>query len=267
MTTMGGVVTRRVRVEAGVRGERVLRLAGLRGLVPGYAQWSWGQRERGLILLGTYVAAMGGSAFAWGTLVGIGLMVYAFAIHAVSTVDAFDQSAFTGAGRGARVVSVWAGLALVFYGPLLAVATMLAWPGLRGGANLDGYLVNCWAYRGAEPKREEWVWYQSSPLGEPRVGRVVAGRGQEVAWSNHTLRVDGKETRVESPFRSLAQPTHLSYRVPEGYVLVDPPIDGQEVSQRPPDGLTIVAREQIFGRAWARFYPLGERALLDLRAN
>ena len=53
----------------------------------------------------------------------------------------------------------------------------------------------------------------------------------------------------------------MIYRVPEGHVLVEP--DGGLSRRRSTDGLMIVEREQIVGRAWARLYPVGERRLLD----
>jgi hypothetical protein len=53
----------------------------------------------------------------------------------------------------------------------------------------------------------------------------------------------------------------MAYRVPEGHVLVWP--EGKPTRRRSPDGLVIVACDQIVGRAWARIYPLAERELLQ----
>lgn len=54
-------------------------------------------------------------------------------------------------------------------------------------------------------------------------------------------------------------PQELSFVVPEGHVLVDP--DARS-DVRPSNGLVLVPREQIAGRAWARMYPLWERQIL-----
>ena len=239
---------------------RGLPRAGLWVLVPGAAQWSWGQRERGLVFFGSFTAGLATAAFAWGTPVGLTLLGFAFVTHVASTVDLIRQSAFPGPGRVASVVGPAGGLGLGLYAPVLAAASLVAWPGLREGSE-DGYLVNCWAYRRAEPKRNELVWYRSKPGGAPRVGRVVAGRGQEVEWSGGELRIDGRPDQDHGPVETLVGPQSLTYRVPEGHVLIRP--EGRGDAARPPaDGLTIVGRDQIIGRPWVRFYPLRDRRLL-----
>jgi hypothetical protein len=242
-------------------GRRPMPPAGLKALVPGYPQWAWRQGERGLVLFGSFAAAFAVAVFAWGTPTGLVVLAFAFTTHAVSAVDAVRQSAFPSAGRWSTWAGVSGGLAVGVYAPLLTVATLVAWPGIRGGSSTEGYLVNCWAYQRAEPRRNEWVWYRPTPRSEPRVGRVVAGRGQEVEWSRNQLRVDGRPDLAAAPFRSLSPPHEMVYRVPEGHVLVEP--DGGLSRRRSTDGLMIVEREQIVGRAWARLYPVGERRLLD----
>src|SRR5262245_13218377 len=67
--------------------------AGLGILIPGYAQWRWNQRERALVLFGSFAAALVVGAFAWGTATGAAVLAFAFAAHVVSVVDVFRQSA------------------------------------------------------------------------------------------------------------------------------------------------------------------------------
>lgn len=234
--------------------------AGLRILLPGYAQWAWRQRERGLVFFGSFAAAVFVAAFAWGTPTGLVVLAFAFGTHVFSAVDAVRQSTFPATGRLPTLVGVSGGLAAGVYGPVLVVASLAAWPGMQGGSEPEGYLVNRWAYRSAEPKVDDWVWYISAPKGEPRAGRVVAGRGQDVEWSERQLRVDGEETSVKIPFRSSWPPRSLSYRVPEGHVLIAP--KGTASAQKLWEGLVIVPRERVLGRIWAKAYPLRERQLL-----
>ena len=232
--------------------------AGLRALLPGYAQWSWGQRERGLVLFGGFASASVSAAFAWGSPLGAVLLVFAFGTHLVSIVDALRQSTFPAAGRWAHWLTAGFWLGLTIYAPVLAVTSVVAWPGVGVGSTADGYLVNCWAYLSREPERGEWVWFHSTPSGDPRLGRVVAGGGQDIQWAENRLRVDGGAVDLPAPSRSVWPPRLLSYKVPEGHVLINSEGDRREV-----DGMVIVDRGQVVGRAWARYYPVLERRLLD----
>ena len=101
------------------------------------------------------------------------------------------------------MLSTSGGLGLGLYGPALALASLVAWPGMGDGRARDGYLVNCRAYGKAPPEHGDWVWLRSSPWGEGRLGRIVAGPGQEVEWSDEQLRVEGE---LRSARRFLAPP-------------------------------------------------------------
>jgi hypothetical protein len=189
-------------------------------------------------------------------------LTFGIATHVLSVADALRQSTFPGLGRGAALTAAAGGLAVALYAPALAMASMTAWPGLRGASSPEGYLVNRWAYRRQEPKRDDWIWYRPSPWGEPRLGRVVAEAGQEVEWSANRLRVNGiSMKKLGAPFRSAFPPRELAYRVPEGHMLINP--EEEPSIHRVPEGLVIVARDQVVGRAWARFYPVRERRLLQ----
>jgi hypothetical protein len=196
------------------------------------------------------------AAFAWGTWTGLALLAFAFVTHVASTVDVVRQTAFPGFGRWVPVISSSGGLAVGVYGPALLLATLVAWPGMEGGSAPVGYLVNCRAYRVREPARGDWVWLRTSPWGEPRIGRVVAGPGAELEWSGGALRHAGNPVHLGVPLHSSLPPADLAYTIPEGHVLVDP--EAGSSSGRP----VLVPRDQLIGRAWAQFYPIWERRLL-----
>ena len=109
--------------------------AGLKVLVPGYAQWSWRQRERGLVLFGSFAAALAVGGFAWGTRTGLAVLAFAFGTHVVSVVDVIRQSAFPGFGRWVPLFSASTGLGVAMYAPALALASLVAWPAYRGGSD------------------------------------------------------------------------------------------------------------------------------------
>lgn len=245
--------------------------AGLRVLIPGAPQWHWGQRERGAALFGSCLGALAVGAFAWGTPLGLAVLAFGAGAHVVSVVDAWRQAAFPALGKWAPWLTATSWVVGGVYGPAVAAAALVAWPGLRPGSAPEGYLVNCRAYLTAEPRPGDWVWFRPAPWADPRLGRVVAASGQEVEWSSNRLRVDGSEpvrgrdgrpVYDGAPARPPGSAQVVSYRVPVRHVLVNPsPADGKA---RPgSEGLVIVGRGQVLGRAWAQYYPVFERRFLD----
>jgi hypothetical protein len=185
------------------------------------------------------------------------MLGFAFAAHVVSILDAMRQCTFPGLNVWATRLGVSGGLGLGVYAPVITVVSLVAWPGVRSGPEAEGYLVNCWAYRATDPSRDDWVWFHPTAWSEASLGRVVAGPGQLVEWSESRLSVDGEPSPVDTPARSLQRPQELSYRVPAGHVLIRP--GGWPGDRREPEGLVIVDRSQVIGRAWARLYPIRER--------
>jgi hypothetical protein len=215
-----------------------------------------------VVLFGSYLSAAAMSAFAWGTPIGLAILVFAFATHLVSLADALRQSAFPWLGRAPALGASAAILGVGVYAPLLVTAATTAWPGLCGGATSEGYLINRWAYRDQDPKRDDLVWYRSSPSSEPRLGQVVAGSGQEVYWSENRLQVDGVSMkRLGTPFHSTWPPREVAYRIPERHVLILP--EESPTNPHTSEGLLIVATNQVVGRAWAKYYPVRERRFLS----
>src|SRR5687768_17062811 len=94
-------------------GER--RPAGPRVVVPGWAQWAWGEPERARVYFGTWAASLAMAVFAWGTRLSVALVVLAFVTHVAAAADAVRRGAFPGFGRWVPLFSALAGLGLVAY--------------------------------------------------------------------------------------------------------------------------------------------------------
>jgi Signal peptidase, peptidase S26 len=233
---------------------------GPRILIPGYPQWSWRQRDRALVLFGSYLTALAVGVLAWGTTIGMGVLLFAFATHAFSAADAIRQYAFPGFGRLVPAISASAGLGAFCYAPALVMASVYAWPIALDERPREGYLVNRWAYGDQPPSPGETVWLRPTRGARPKVARVVAGEGQRVEWSGDQFRVDGQVVE-ESPFRTPGSPGGLELTIPEGHVLVTfggDPKRGKGL----PGGWEIVDRSDVRGRAGARSYPIWDRQLL-----
>lgn len=230
-------------------------------LVPGYPQWTWRQRGRGLVLLGSYLSAMAVGLFGWGTTIGLAALSFAYAAHVGSVLDVIRQRTFPGFGRWVPLFSASGGLGLGLYLPALTMATLFAWPGANGRASREGFAVDCRAYRSGMPREGEWVWLRSSRWGDDRLGRVVAGPGQEVECSDDRILVDGRPGAPPGLEWHAGFPTmSLSFTVPRDHVLVVPATPGTPGSPR--GGPKLVARGEILGRAWAQLYPIRSRRLL-----
>ncbi len=235
--------------------------AGLRILIPGYPQWSWRQRERGLVLFGSYASALAVGVFAWGTTTGLAVLAFAFATHSYSAADAIRQLSFPGFGRLVPTVSASTGLGALCYGPLLAMASVLAWPVTPDERPREGYLVNRWAYGpGRDPGPGDTIWLRPARGARPRVARVIAGPGQRLEWFGNQLLVDGQIING-SPFRTVGSPGELKLTVPDNHVLVSFGLEPSE-TQALLGGWEIVDRSDVRGRAWARSYPVLHRTVL-----
>jgi hypothetical protein len=234
--------------------------ARLKILVPGLAQFSWNQRERGFVLVGSFVIALAVWLWTWGTWLSCGFLILAFATHVISTTDALWQGAFPVYPQRRALILTSAGLGLAMYLPVTCALLVIAWPGFSPESTGGGYLVNCWAYRHAEPHQGDWIWLRLPPSGQPQAGEVIAVSGQEVEWTGTTWQVDGHECIPHYNPRLTAWPQICRFQVPKDQVLVEPQDDG---STTPASGsLVLVTPDRIIGRAWAKFYPVRDRHLL-----
>ena len=236
----------------------------LQGL-PGLAAWRRGDRERGMVLFGSFASALSMAIFAWGTTLGVLMILVVFAAHVAALVDLIRRRCYVPMGRWAPWLATSVALGFCVSGPLVTMAAWLAWPGVNGDRSTDVFLINGWAYSREEPRLDDWVWYQSSPLGEGRVGRVVASKGQDVEWRDNQLKVAGRSLPLGAPFRSPASPERLRYQIPDGQLLLNPSADtgSERLSNHSGEGLIVVSRDKILGKAWAKFYPIHERRLLQ----
>ena len=63
-------------------------------LIPGWPQFAWGQRERGGVLMGSFVVALAAGVLAWGTWLSWCFFAFGFLAHVTSTTDAIRQGSF-----------------------------------------------------------------------------------------------------------------------------------------------------------------------------
>jgi hypothetical protein len=239
-------------------GRPVRPLIGLTFLIPGAPQWCWRQPERALCLFGSFTTALAVGLFAWGTRTGLALLGFAFLAHVVSTSDAIRQWSFPGFGRWVPLLSASAGLAVVFYGPLLLAGSVLAWPGIGSGENPEGYLVDLSAYQVEGPESGDRVWLAPDRNGrDGRIAEVVAKSGQNVEWTGRWFRVNGKQVAV-NPVPQTEAPTEMEFQVPEGQLLVA----GRNRDPYTSRSWEFVPTGRVEGRAWAKLYPVWDRRLL-----
>jgi hypothetical protein len=233
---------------------------GLRILIPGWPHFSWGQVERGSVLLGSFAAALFAGLWTWGTWIGWCSLGYAFLVHVASACDVIRQGSFPSAPGRTAAVFVAGSLALLFYIPAFFVLSLLAWPGFQPPGSNVGFLVNRCAYRSVQPAQGQWVWMRSPVAGEPRAARVVAVSGEEVEWTGERWKINGTVQSRPLPSRLKVWPQTCHFTVPENLILVEPEDDG--VSTAPLGPVVLVSRTAVLGRAWAQFYPVLDRRLL-----
>ena len=176
--------------------------AGLLVLVPGLAQWKWGQRERGLVYLVSFLAALASSGLCWGHLVAWVFLGFAFLTHSLAIMDAFRQRAFPNFPRGIALAAIGLTVGLTTYVPFAAVLWVYAFPVLSPDLPRSGYLVNCRAYQQRDPAPGEWIWMSDRSRQAGLAGQVIAVSGQEVEWTGRHGRSMGRifSSRIQAPF-------------------------------------------------------------------
>ena len=238
---------------------------GLRLLVPGYPQLSWGRPELGTFLLGTYASSLTVGLFTWGTRCGWLLLGSAFLVHVTSLAAALRQRSFPPFAPRLTFASATSVLGLA-YSPFLAVALAMAWPVPGHPAAPEGYLANRWAYRHLEPAAGHWVCYQNVPGTSTslQVGQLRATAGQRIDYHDGSWWLGGQFLAhsiqgLDPP--PTADPARVSSkRVPPGHELVEP--DTSHHHQYQAGSLLQVQTRQIQGRVWARHWPFWNRQWL-----
>jgi TM2 domain-containing membrane protein YozV len=228
-------------------------------IVPGFAQITWGQGHRGSVFLLTFISALSTILFSWGSVLGWGFFGLALVTHLVSSLDILHQRSFPVFPRITALAATSVATILFIYLPMAAVLELYAFPAHSEHSTNAGYLVNRLAYEAAEPSTGDWIWLRISPTGSSQAGLVVGVAGQEVEWTGRGWKVDGRDIALETgPFPYYPKGWH--FRVPDRHVLIGPELDAARIEQMAP--LVIVGRDQIVGRAWARYYPFWDRCLL-----
>ena len=235
-----------------------LRSAGWRVILPGAAQWRWGQRERASVFFGSFAAASFVGLMAWGTRAGAASLAFAFLAHVAATADVIRQGSFPGFGRWVPTTAASLSLGLGCYAPMVALGAALAWPAPRSSTGPEGFLVNRWAYRESSPAAGQHIWYGTADERGPTVGQVLAVGGQGVVWGDGRLSVGGRVIPWTPP-TSAPPPRRLAFTVPDDHLLVALGM-GSDASGTA--GFEVVARDRVEGRAWARYYPFWQRRLL-----
>jgi hypothetical protein len=234
--------------------------AGFKLLVPGGPQLSWGQRERALVLMGSFILALLVAIWTWGTWVSWAFFTFAFFCQVTSITDALRQGSFPAYPSRTSLVLVSACLGLFVYLPATVVLSKLAWPGFSQQETRAGYAVNRWAYQRATPRRGEWIWTPLRSHGAPHAAQIVATEGQEVEWTGRNWRIDGLPCPLRGSLRLTAWPQICRFQVPSDQVLVEPDVGESATWAIGP--LVLVHSDAIVGRAWAQLYPMWERHLL-----
>jgi hypothetical protein len=206
------------------------------------------------------LAALATAFFFWGTWMGWGFLGLAMLWQLLSALDVLRQRAFpVFPGRIALSAAVLS-MGLAIYLPLITILWLFAWPARAEHISEAGYLVDRLAYQKRGPAPGQWIWVRRTPSHTPCSGQVVAVGGQEVECTGRRWRVDGREVELPYPGPATDYPDGWHFRVPDDHVLVGPATLGPK--SEIPSALMIVSRDQIVGRAWARYYPLWDRCLL-----
>ncbi len=234
--------------------------AGFKLLVPGWPQLLWDQRERGMVLMGSFVLALLVGVWTWGTCLSWAFFAFAFVSHVTSTTDALRQSSFPAYSSRTSLILVSASLGLFVYLPATLILSTLAWPCFSEPETGTGYAVNRWAYRHAAPRRGDWIWAPLNFHATPHPAQIVATGGQEVEWTGRSWRIDGLPCSLRGSLRLTAWPQTCRFHVPSDQVLVEPEIP--DASQLAISPLVLVRCDAIVGRAWAQLYPMRDRHLL-----
>ena len=234
--------------------------AGLRLLIPGWPQFSWGQRERGCVLLGSFVVALAAGILAWGTWLSWCFFAFGFLAHISTTTDAIRQGSFPVFPRRTAVPMIAGSLGVLLYLPILLALVATAWPGTAPDRSRSVYLVNCWAYRGHKPECGHWVWLHLPPGGGLHTARVVAVAGQEVEWTGNRWHVNGRDRAPRpAPLLRLAADLALQASRPTRSSVEPEEEDGASAAGR-------IARPRLAGSdRWpgvGPYYPVWDRGIM-----
>ncbi len=247
----------------------------LRMVLPGWPQHYLGQKRRGRLMLGAYLALLLLGVFSLGTTLSSLALGLALAVHASSIADVVLLGANGWRSRIQAVVVCWAAVGLiVYYPPLWALSRAfdVSRFQVNTGQFAAGDVIVLWH---GTPKVGDVVVFQLEPArvlgGVPGgygmanyqlrgyfVDRIIAGPGQSVSWQQRQLLVDGRPSEWQ-PLNPQAVDCDLQFVVPADYYGILPGYDIQGMPQLPPhvwQSISCVPRWRIVGRAVAWQRPL-----------
>ncbi|WZO97184.1 hypothetical protein EP7_004207 [Isosphaeraceae bacterium EP7] len=211
-------------------------------------------RARSLLLGASAAVAVCIALMSWGRYLAWISIVYAFAAHVRLAVAAISRRPFLGFNSRWLRFSLASFVIAMIYGPVLLAGATLAWPALEQGDRSAIFLVNRRAYLGRSPEAGEVVWIESKSPQRFNMARVIAGKGQEVAWSPGRFAVDGLPGPTSARLSGRGR-----FRVPENLLLIC--FEFSHPGKRFGDSI-LIESDMVIGKAWAQSYPLGEMRLL-----
>jgi hypothetical protein len=244
----------------------------LRMPVPGWAHYHIGERVTGRVYAGVYLTLLLLGLVLAGTFVGSVLLGLAFSVHASSILSILFRYGVEGWGRLRAGFYVLVLLNLVYL-PLGWAFYQVAQPVTLGdvGAPLfenDVLWLNRSAYLFSPPRAGDVVLYNADSLrtanrypamyiaGGPRIDRILAGPGDEVAWDGTRLIVNGVESPLKPLNPALAMGT-VKLRVDPGHYFIIP-TTFPSVNPRTPDfwkSQCLVSAARIDGKLYLRTQP------------
>ena len=211
-----------------------------------------------------YTSAIVVALAGWGSLLGLGFLAIAVVAHVVSVVELIRHRSFPMFRADAAHALCGLLLLSVFYGPLLRAAYRHATPVDHAGSR---FFVARDSEEHSPPTSGQWIAFRAQALG-PRdaVAQILAIGGQRVEADRDGLFVDGVRVRRRISNKDDGRFYTFRFEVPEDQVLVRclvPLPDSGRVGGML-DGLMIVDRRQITGRAWLRVSSPWDVRLLGL---
>ncbi|MGC8642640.1 MAG: hypothetical protein ACP5XB_22510 [Isosphaeraceae bacterium] len=215
-----------------------------------------------MVFLVSFGASLAALVLCWGNVLGWVFLGFAFLTQSAAIVDVIRQRSFPAFHMGVALAAISLSIGLTVYVPTVRFLWLYAFPASSADAPGTSYLINRRAYQANEPARGEWIWMRDRSQAHGLAGQVIAVAGQEVEWTGRRWRVDGEDLQLVHPGSLPYYPARLRFQVPRDHVLIDRELGPASLKTQPQTALAIVGRDQIVGRAWARYYPFWDRCLL-----
>lgn len=247
----------------------------LRLAVPGWAQFYFGRRLLGWVLLGGFIAFLMLGVVFIGTQFGSLMLGLAIACHTSSIVDVVNHAAGSVRRRTAVFLACAGVVALVVYLPATWLISRLAVPqvimqtlppfdagdvvlyapGLRGWPAIGSGDVVLYSPPGVRVALGD---HRQLVVRGDRIDRVLATSGQTASWKNGALEIDGQPSNLK-PLNPGGCPYSLSVTVPQGtYLILPSSLDATRAAQVAggPREMSLIPQSQVRGRVFLQSQPL-----------